>query len=387
MSVDTGILFSPISVKNLSLRNRVAMSPMTREYAVDGVLRPEVDEYYLRRARGGVGLIITEATTIGHEVAHYSAGAPHFHGAEAITRWSALVPQIHATGAAIFPQLLHAGSSRKRRGSPNPETPSIAPSPVSVGHLRSDVSNRTGDARIIPPPREMTLQDIEAVIAAYGDAAATAKEIGFDGVAIHGAHGYLPDLFFWERSNLRDDAYGGSIGNRMRFGIELLQEVRRRVGPDFPIMFRFSQWKGFDYNAKLAATPNELAQVLEPLTAAGVDIFDASTRRFWLPEFPGSELSLAGWTKKITGVTTMTVGSVGLESPHKEAGIEGPISVSTSNLSKLAAMMNRGDFDIVAIGRSLLANPDWVQLVSTGQFDRLRPYDASAVKQRLELGV
>jgi 2,4-dienoyl-CoA reductase-like NADH-dependent reductase (Old Yellow Enzyme family) len=134
-----------------------------------------------------------------------------------------------------------------------------------------------------------------------------------DGVEIHGAHGYLIDQFFWEGSNRRDDEYGGDLAGRSRFAIELIQAVRAAVGPDFPIIFRFSQWKQQDYTARLVQTPQALAAFLQPLSEAGVDIFHCSTRRFWEPEFDGSELNLAGWTRQLTGKPTITVGSVGLD--------------------------------------------------------------------------
>lgn len=383
--LDVEPLFDPVAVGDLALRNRIVMSPMTREFAEEGVLKSEVDAYYRRRAEHGVGLIVTEGTTIGHPVAHYSSAVPYIHGDAPLARWHSVVEQVHSVGGAIFPQLWHTGVARRRKKTPNPGTPSISPSGIGMEQLGPDSSDL--DVERTPsrvPPVAMTTADIEDVITAFGEAAEDAKRIGFDGVAIHGAHGYLPDQFFWERSNRRTDAYGGSIENRMRFGVELIREVRRRVGPDYPIMFRFSQWKGWDYGAKLAAGPNELAEVLEPLSDAGVDIFDASTRRFWLPEFDGSPLNLAGWAKKITGKTAMTVGSIGLENPLGEEGGHDMIGVATGNLAILMEMLARGDFDLVGVGRALIANPDWADLVRAGRFDLLRAYDAAAVRASLE---
>jgi 2,4-dienoyl-CoA reductase-like NADH-dependent reductase (Old Yellow Enzyme family) len=296
-----------------------------------------------------------------------------------------VVDRVHAEGGRIFPQLWHTGVARRRKITHNPDLPSMSPSGVGMEHLGPDSADPNAVARPSSvPPVAMELADIEAVIAAFGEGAAQAKTIGFDGAAVHGAHGYLPDQFLWERSNRRTDHYGGSFENRLRFAVELVREMRRRVGPDYPIMFRFSQWKGWDYGAKLAADPTELERLLIPLADAGVDIFDASTRRFWLPEFEGSPLNLAGWAKKITGKTAMTVGSVGLESPLGDLGAGNRIAVSTENLARLMEMFDRGDFDLVGVGRALLANPDWAALVRDGRFEALKPYDAAAMAASLE---
>jgi 2,4-dienoyl-CoA reductase-like NADH-dependent reductase (Old Yellow Enzyme family) len=152
-------------------------------------------------------------------------------------------------------------------------------------------------------------------------------------------------------------------------------------------MFRFSQWKATHYDVKLAETPEELADFLQPLAAAGVDIFDASTRRFWLPEFAGSALNLAGWTKKLTGKISMAVGSVGLQSPLDVAAkLEEPgtTGVTTENLARLSEMMARDEFDLIGVGRIILSNPDWANLVQAGRFDALRPYNPARTGEFVE---
>ena len=138
----------------------------------------------------------------------------------------------------------------------------------------------------------MTQADIDAVVKAFGDAAKTAQDMGCDAIELHGAHGYLIDQFFWEGSNQRSDSYAGSIEARTHFAVEILREVRRQVGPDYPVILRFSQWKIPEFDAKLAHNPAELERFLKPLCDAGTDIFHCSQRRFWEPEFPGSDLNL-----------------------------------------------------------------------------------------------
>src|ERR1019366_3011802 len=135
---------------------------------------------------------------------------------------------------------------------------------------------------------------INDVTRAFGEAAASAQRLGFDGVEIHGAHGYLLDQFFWHVTNRRTDGYGGDLPARTRFAVEVIREIRSRVTADFPVCLRYSQWKLQDYNAKLANSPNELERFLAPLTDAGVDLFHCSQRRIWEPEFEGSSLNLAG---------------------------------------------------------------------------------------------
>ena len=383
---DLSPLFQPFACKSLHLRNRIVMSPMTRQFAPNGLLIDEVDGYYARRAAGGTGLIITEGTAINHPVAHYSANVPHFYGEAALGRWRSVVAAVHAEGGAIVPQLWHTGLARRRSHTANPDAPNISASALTEGDLTRDAAEALAPAPGNPrrPAEPMTIADIEAVIAAFAQGAADAKAIGCDGVAIHGAHGYLIDQFFWERANRRTDSYGGSVANRIRFATEIVQAVRAAVGPDFAIMFRFSQWKSQDYTAKLATTPAALAEILEPLADAGVDIFDASTRRFWEPEFEGSPLNLAGWAKKLTGKAAMTVGSIGLDGEFLINGGPASAGASVTRLGQLAEMIARGDFDLAGVGRALIANADWANLVATGHFEGLRRYDASAHVKTLE---
>lgn len=226
----------------------------------------------------------------------------------------------------------------------------------------------------------MTQADIDDVVHAFAQAAQDAKAIGMDGVEIHGAHGYLIDQFFWEGSNQRTDSYGGSMANRGRFAVEIIQAVRAAVGPDFPIVFRYSQWKQQDYSARLAQTPDELQAFLQPLIDAGVDIFHCSTRRFWEPEFAGSELNLAGWTRQLTGKPTITVGSVGLDGSEFTSFLAGTADVAQpSNLDGLLTRLAAQEFDLVAVGRALLQDPEWATKVRDGREDDIQAFSRSAL--------
>ena len=231
-----------------------------------------------------------------------------------------------------------------------------------------------------PGGHAMRGEDIAATIAAFGQAAADAQRLGFDCLELHGAHGYLIDQFFWAGVNERTDAYGGvTLAGRSRLAVELVREVRRRVGEDFVISLRLSQWKQQDYTARLAHTPQELAAWLAPLAEAGVDIFHCSQRRFWEPEFAGegSDLNLAGWVKKLTGKTTVTVGSVGLNSEFM--GAFAGESSAPDSLDELLRRLDRQDFDLVAVGRPLLVDPYWVEKVQQGRLAELQGFNAATL--------
>jgi 2,4-dienoyl-CoA reductase-like NADH-dependent reductase (Old Yellow Enzyme family) len=228
----------------------------------------------------------------------------------------------------------------------------------------------------------MTQRDIDDVVAAFAKAAADAKRIGFDAIELHGAHGYLIDQFFWDGTNQRTDAYGGDLAARSKFALEIVRACRAAVGPDFPIIFRYSQWKQQDYSARLCETPQALGAFLQPLADAGVDIFHCSTRRFWEPEFEGSDLNLAGWTRKLTGKPTITVGSVGLNADFlPDDGTADFRAAETASIDTLLERAERNEFDLVAVGRALIANPDWPNQVAAGQFGTLRAYEKDMLHQ------
>src|SRR5690606_4158795 len=166
--------------------------------------------------------------------------------------------------------------------------------------------------QMLPRTQAMTESVIADIIAAYARSAVNAKAVGFDGIAIHGAQGYLIDAFFWSETNKRTDRWGGDIVGRARFGVEVVKAIRQAIGPQMPIVLRWSQWKQQDYDARLAHTPAELELLLQPLVEAGVDLFDTSTRVYSAPAFDGSDLTLAGWVRRLSGQPTMAVGGIGL---------------------------------------------------------------------------
>jgi 2,4-dienoyl-CoA reductase-like NADH-dependent reductase (Old Yellow Enzyme family) len=360
-------LLAPFEMGPLKLRNRVAMAPMTRSGSPGGVPGPDMLGYYRRRAEGGVGLIFTEGVRIPLAGANFDENVPAFDGDEVLAGWDRIRVAVQAAGAKIMPQLWHIGLTTIPKIPGYEQGDDLAPDQLGPSGIVGGFGAPTEKRR-----EPMTLKEIDAAIEAYAVAGENAHRLGFDGVALHGAHGYLIDQFLWSVTNLRTDRYGGGIAERATFAAEIVAEIRRRTSPDFPIVMRFSQWKAHDYEAKLAATPGELEAMLAPLVDAGVDMFDCSARRYWEPEFAGADLNLAGWTQKLTGRPSITVGSIGLDGEMIDSLLGK--SAGVTRIDRLLEMMARGDFDLAGVGRGLIANPDWVEVVRAGEWGRMKPY-------------
>lgn len=217
--------------------------------------------------------------------------------------------------------------------------------------------------------------------------ALAAKQIGASGVEVHACHGYLLDQFLWAEMNRREDGYGGyDIRVRVRYPAEVVRAIRQAVGPQFPISFRFSQWKEVDYNARIVQTPRDLETMLSILRAAGADVFHASARYFWSPEWPGSDWGLAGWAKSMTDAPVIAVGSVGLDTDvmdnffGKEAR-----STGAKGLIELLRRFNNGEFDLISVGRSLIGDAEWVNKVRDGLLDQIRMLTKKDVLGDLEV--
>jgi 2,4-dienoyl-CoA reductase-like NADH-dependent reductase (Old Yellow Enzyme family) len=366
---DISALFEPFRLKSLALKNRIVMAPMTRSRAPDGVPGEANAAYYRRRAENDVGLILSEGTVIDRPVSRNEAGIPFFHGAPALAGWRQVIAAVHAAGGKMGPQIWHTGSVRGQSGW-EPDAPVESPSGlVGPGQPRGTA---------------MSEEAIADTVAAYARAAADAQKAGFDTLEIHGAHGYLIDQFFWDGTNRREDRYGGAtVKERARFAAEVVAAVRAAVGPDFPLILRVSQWKQQDYGVRLAPTPAAMTDWLAPLVEAGVDVLHCSQRRFWEPEFPEIDgeagLNFAGWAKKLTGAATISVGSVGL-SGDMIGAFKGESSEPAS-LDRLAARMERGEFDLIAVGRALLSDPAWARKVRDADHGALRGFHPSALAE------
>jgi 2,4-dienoyl-CoA reductase-like NADH-dependent reductase (Old Yellow Enzyme family) len=357
MSAGSAGLFSPLALGSLTLPNRFVMPGMQRGFCRDGAPLPELASYYARRAEGGVALIISEATAVDHPSATVQPTAARLNPATA-GAWQHCVEAVHAAGGRMLLQLWHEGGLRN-----NADGGTLSPS--GLAH-----PGRAGGHAATPA-------DLVALRDAFVRSARLAQQAGADGVEVHAAHGYGLDQFLWAATNRRDDGYGGDdVRARARLPAEIVAAIRAACGPQFLISFRFSQWKENDYEARIAQTPEELGQLLGILRAAGVDVFHASTRRFWIPEWDGSDLGFAGWTRRLGGLPTIAVGSVGLDRDVMESfhAADEPELRLDFALSELTRRFARGDFDLVAVGRSLIADPDWVRKFQAQDFGAVRPF-------------
>ena len=362
--MSTNKLFQPFELKSLHLKNRIVMAPMTRSFSPNGIPGDNVAGYYKRRAEGEVGLILSEGTVIDRPSSSNDPNMPHFYGEKALKGWKKVIDEVHAAGGAMGPQIWHQGIIANHHSGWVPPTPFEGPS----GILSAEKTNG----------KALTEEEIADVIKAFSKAAADAKRLGFDTVELHGAHKYLIDQFFYSVTNKRTDKYGGkTIGERTRFAVEVIKEVRQQVGEDFPLIIRLSQWKSDDYTYKMATTPAEMEAWLTPLADAGIDIFHCSQRRFWEPEFAGSDLNFAGWAKKITGKATITVGSVGLTGEFM-AAFAGESS-EPSSLDELLRRLDKDEFDLVAVGRPLLVDPNWVKKIKENNTSELKGFTKDAL--------
>ncbi|TDN59193.1 NADH:flavin oxidoreductase [Paraburkholderia sp. BL10I2N1] len=367
----TAPLFTPLSVRGVTLANRVVMSPMTRGFSPDGLPGPDVASYYQRRAEGETGLIITEGVGIDHPSALGEAGLgensiPTLAGSESVEAWRRVTDGVHASGGVIFPQLWHMGPMKEANTGPVPTAPPMRPSGLWGPAGRQTSLDANYLTRVQPATRAMTDEEIADVIAAYRRSASYAKAAGFDGIALHGGHGYLIDSFLWNETNQRIDAWGKDRAARSRFAAEVVRAIRAEIGDTIPISFRFSQWKQQDFKARLATTPDELEQILTPLAEAGVDIFEASTRYFNRAEFEGSDMNLAGWAKKVTGKLSMTVGGIGINKGYYDS-MAGAETIAQPDLAPLLARFLSGEFDLIGVGRSLLHDAQWARRARLGE--------------------
>lgn len=360
-------LLKPFRLRGLELPNRVVMAPMTRYRSPLGIPDDEVAGYYARRAATGLGMILTEGVALPHYAAADHPDIPRLDGVEVLSGWKNVVDAVHVAGGRIVPQLWHQGPmwnvEYAGTGSGNPMRPSGIWGPAD-GVISFRPEGR--EASLDPVP-EMTDSDIADVIAAYALAARNAVALGVDGIAIHGAHGYLIDTFLWDYTNRRQDRWGGDPTRRAAFGVAVIEAIRAEAGEALPIVLRFSQFKMQDYRSVLAETPDALGELLGPLADAGVDLFDASQRYFDTPTFDGSPLNLAGWAKKLTGKASMTVGGVALDKAKGNAKHIDDSQQSVNNLPLLVERFERGEFDLVAVGRAILNDPDWFTRAVAGQ--------------------
>lgn len=368
-------LLQPLTLRGLTPPNRVVMAPMTRFHSPLGIPTDEVASYYGRRAASGLGAILTEGVALPHYAAVDHPDVPRIDGIAVLDGWRKVVDAVHAAGGRILPQLWHQGPmwnvENVGTASGNPMRPSGIWGPAD-GIISFREEERVQSLTAVP---QITESDIADIIAAYALAARNAVAMGVDGIAIHGAHGYLIDSFLWDYTNRREDRWG----QRSAFGVAAVKAIRAEIGNDLPIVLRFSQFKMQDFRAVLAETPAALGELLGPLADASVDLFDASQRYFDTPSFAGSPLNLAGWAKKLTGKASMTVGGVALAKAKGKAQHIDSSQQSVNNLPLLIERFERGEFDLVAVGRAILNDPDWFGKAQRGE--AFLPFDPANLER------
>ncbi len=329
-------LFEPVTLGNLELPNRIVVAPMTRMQCGDqGVPSQRIVDYYRRFATGGAGLIVTEGVYTDTFASKGYFGEPGLVTQEQMDGWRKVTEAVHAEGAKIGAQLFHTGRcSHSKIIGRQP----IAPSAIAAkgGHASAGGP--------MEAPEEMTPEMIDAAIQGYADTARRAKEIGMDCVEIHGAHGYLIHQFYYPDSNIRTDQWGGSLENRIRFGVEVTRRIRREAGAGFPVIYRFSEFRVDDLKYQNPGSLELFRALVPALDAAGVDIFHPSTHDGLKP-FHDTDLPLAAHVRSMTKKPVIAVGKLG-EDP-----------------ARAQEMVDRGYADLVAIGKPMLADADWANRV------------------------
>lgn len=337
------LIFSPLKIKSMELKNRVVMPPMgTNLGRDDGTVSDDNIAYLKRRAKGEPGLIITEITAV-HPLGMASPNQLGAYDDRFIPGLSRLVETAHEAGCRIAMQIHHAGRESAYLLS---QGKARCPSPIPSIVFRL-------------PPLEMTLAEIEEIIAAYGSAAHRSREAGFDAVEIHSAHGYLPHQFLSALSNQRADEYGGrTVKERARFLLEVIKAVRLQVGQDFPVSVRISMEEAI----KDGYTAEDMQTVLPDMVQAGADIIHASFGTHGSPagitqappEYkPGFNARLARKAKEVVDVPVIAVGRF----THPEQAGE---------------VIARGDADLAAFGRQFLADPDFLIKAREGRSEDIR---------------
>ena len=353
MSVDA--LFTPFSCKSLRLRNRIALASVARWGSPDGNPAPLVD-FYRARIEGGASLAMTEGAAIDRPASFNDPRGARFFGS-ALDGWRKIVEAVHGSGGAIIPQLWHAGAVAKKAS--DWKAPSEPESPSGLV------------ARDLPRGHKLSDADIADLLRSYNQAAADAMALKMDAVEVHAGHGYLLDQFFWEQTNQRTDRWGGkTLPERARFPLEVVKTVRKTIGSDTALMVRISNWKSAELEARMFETPGELEAWLSPFAKAGVDIFSVSEMRYDRPIFANSPLGFAGWVRKITGLPVMAAGGIGMSGDiiktfAGETGRALPVDDA-------ARRVEEGEFDLVGIGRALVADPEWPRKIARGQTKDLR---------------
>jgi 2,4-dienoyl-CoA reductase-like NADH-dependent reductase (Old Yellow Enzyme family)/thioredoxin reductase len=331
-------MFEAGSIGSLKVKNRLIMAAMgTRLANENGAVTQRQIEYYAERAKGGIGAVITEVTCIDHPLGLTGPTNMTLHDNGYIGCHNELVEEVQGCGAKIICQLNHAGRQTKP-GSINGMQP-VAPSPIPCKFLNV-------------MPRELSTSEVEDIVKKFIQAAVRARTAGYDGIELHGAHGYVIAQFMSASTNHRKDRYGGDVVKRMSFPVEIIEGIRKELGPDYPILFRFSAEEFVDGGRKLDES-KKVAKILEQVGVDALDVsagtYDSMTTMIEPMSYPEAwKIYLAESIKDVVSIPVIGVGVI--RSPQVAEEI-----------------LEKGKVDFVALGRALLADPYWPQKAREGR--------------------
>jgi 2,4-dienoyl-CoA reductase-like NADH-dependent reductase (Old Yellow Enzyme family) len=352
-------VLTEVQIGNLTLKNRVALAPMTRTSATkEGLATDEMAKYFAKFARGGFGLVITDGTYSDETYSQGYFNQPGIANDSQVEAWRKVTDAVHREGGRIFVQLMHAGALSQGNVYKN-ET--VAPSAVQPKGTQLDIYGGSGSFQM---PREITKAEIQDLIHFFGQAAKRAVAAGFDGVEIHGANGYILDQFLTDYTNQRTDEYGGSVENRVRLLVEVAKVVRRQVGPDFVAGIRIAQSKVNDYHHKWAGQEEDAKVIFKSLADAGLDFIHVTEYDITKPAFGETGDTLAALAKKYGQKPIIANGN--LEYPE--------------NAEKL---LQNGEADLIALGKGALANPDWPERIAAGK--KLIEFDPNILQPKANI--
>lgn len=332
------LLFSTFQLKNFILKNRIGIAPMTRMSGdARSIPRQDVFDFLVRRAETGAAIVYTEAIVTDYESSQGYPGQARIVTKPQIDAWREVVTRIQKAGSLAIMQMFHCG--RMAWPEVNPAHRSIAPSPIPP------TQDNPLTQQPYPIPEEMDFFDISHVINGFVETAKGAIAAGFDGVEIHGAHGYLINQFLSSYSNQRTDMYGGSLAGRYRFAHEVIQAVSKVIPKDKLLTFRISNWGIADMEVSLFADQDEYQGIIAKLNQEPLDAISVSTYDFKEKSF-GTDKTMAALTREVCDKPLMICGKI-----HDRGSAE-------------EALLHA---DIVLSGKSTLLNPNWLTDIKTNK--------------------